>query len=85
MKAHLVTAEFPLKEGEPITALCEAKIAKLQTCLIWDNLEMGQLPLTKIRCCQKCWAKIFQQPTDRRYVYGCIEAKDQSTQEAIDD
>lgn len=76
MKAHFVSSETRLVEGQPCTALCGAEILCTQWVFAWDELSIGtasMLELPKLGC-DKCRLRIGD-AVQVGYIYGAVEKK----------
>ena len=71
MKAHLLSSDEPLKEGQDHSVLCGQVVKKAQFVFFFDSdkfesfLEM----LSPLRFCSKC----ARSEISKRYVYAMIE------------
>jgi hypothetical protein len=72
-RPHIVTSEEPIREGSGVTAHCGEPIAKAAFAFAWDGDIMGHYDLRLGGCCRKCCAADL---SDRRYVYGVVEAQE---------
>jgi hypothetical protein len=72
MKAHLLTSDFPLVDGQTQTADCgtEVEPAWIQWC--WDSLDAGTtIPLSTMVLCSKCvHVALGSSYARQRYLYG---------------
>lgn len=78
MKAHFVSSETRLTEGQPCTTLCGVEILCAEWLFYWDELEIGtasMLELPKLGC-EKCRLRIGD-AVKVGYVYGVTEKKEQ--------
>jgi len=76
MKAHLVQSAEPLKEGEDRQVLCGRTVVKSQFPFIWDEMSMGQLNLSSLRCCRSCIESLDDRNCRELYVYGVVEGQE---------
>lgn len=74
MKAHFVSSETRLVEGQPCTALCQAEIRCSVFCFYWDELEIGIASMLELPKggCDKCRLRIGD-AVKVGYIYGVSE------------
>lgn len=77
MKAHLITCETPIADGQLRTADCGKTLPTAWIVCCWDSAELGtQMPISTILLCAKCVECALVVTGERkRYVYGLSDKR----------
>jgi hypothetical protein len=75
-KIHLVSSEFPLKEGQAQTTDCGKEIKRAKFAFTWDEQEMGQGIGYSLNMCSACYLADKGERV-KKLIYGITEAKDE--------
>lgn len=75
MKAHLLTSEFPISDGQSQTADCGKEIVKAKIEFCWDSADVGSsIPVSTLMLCSGCAHKAIASVDRRRYIYGITDS-----------
>ena len=72
MKAHLLTSEYPIADGQSQTCDCGKQIEAAWIQFVWDALDVGTtIPLNTLAVCSACVHKVVGSAESRpKYIYG---------------
>jgi hypothetical protein len=81
MKAHLIDADAPVKEGSDLIVNCGATVPNGRFVFLWDSEEYPEfLSVSMTRVCRKCASLELE----KKYVYGVVSGQEVMDAESVE-